>query len=49
MDSHSSPPLTSLAKELFPELEREVGHAMDDLRSSENRLNRIPEALLQNG
>tara|TARA_Y100001973_G_C5143304_1_gene304078 strand:- start:837 stop:1082 length:246 start_codon:yes stop_codon:yes gene_type:complete len=49
MDSHSSHPLTSLAKELFPELEREVGHAMDDLRSSENRLNRIPEALLQNG
>jgi hypothetical protein len=34
---------------IFPELEREVGQAMDELRSSENRLKRIPEALLQNG
>tara|TARA_R110002051_G_scaffold118890_3_gene192544 strand:- start:776 stop:1024 length:249 start_codon:yes stop_codon:yes gene_type:complete len=49
MDSHSEHTLTLIAQEIFPELEREVGQAMDELRSSENRLKRIPEALLQNG
>ena len=47
--SDSGQTLTVIAQELFPELEREVGQAMDELRSSENRLKRIPRALLQNG
>lgn len=45
MDSPSNP-LGKIASSLFPELKRELSAIQDDIRSAENRIERIPQSLL---
>ena len=49
MDSPSKNILNEIASSLFPELKREISAIPDEIRSAENRIQRIPPSLLSSG
>ena len=44
--SSPSSPLDKIANDLFPILKREISAIQDEIRSAENRIERIPRSLL---